>query len=71
MYQWYEKSAVCYAYLEDVEDVEDVEGVNDNACEESDEDIGDYPINTDNDSTESVDWRVKKSIRDSRWFTRG
>jgi hypothetical protein len=58
MYRWYEKSMVCYAYLEDVEENYD------DAYEDTDED-------TNNDSIDSLDGNVKQSIQKSRWFTRG
>ena len=58
MYRWYEKSKVCYAYLEDVEEKYE------DACEDPDED-------TSNDSIKSLNGNVEKAIRKSRWFTRG
>ncbi|PMD14471.1 HET-domain-containing protein [Hyaloscypha hepaticicola] len=65
MYRWYEKSWVCYAYLEDVkEDLDDI-------YENPDEDTNNDSIHGNNDSIKSLNGNVEKSIRKSRWFTRG
>jgi hypothetical protein len=58
MYRWYEESEVCYAYLEDVE--EDYEDASENADKD-----------TNNESIKSLNENVEKTIRKSRWFTRG
>jgi hypothetical protein len=66
MYRWYEESRVCYAYLEDVEEEYDA------AYADPGENIDNDSINTDNDFIQSsLDLNVIKSIRGSRWFSRG
>ncbi len=69
MYRWYEKSKVCYAYLEDVE--EDYEEDFDDADEDSGEKTSNDSIDGNNYFFKSVKEITEISFRLSRWFTRG
>jgi hypothetical protein len=82
MFAWYRNSEVCYVYLADVEDPDNVAGGLDEDFDNVSRELGD-----DSDESEELDWvdylgrrnpvkdiknvRFTKSLRKSRWFTRG